>query len=209
MRCVAAILLLLSALPLEAGKSAAVSLIKKPPQTTEIANLEVPKPKQACPNWAWAAAIQLMLSEQDITDYKQTYWVMKSAGGELCIEKPIDLDQLKQLVDGDYKLSDGNDIHFQGVVTQGAPTDVGYFINQLKQGQTAMMLWHGKPFLLQAIEYDEYIYPNGQHTFEARKLTLLDPLTKEAAVFDKTKDDIKKLGGVFEVKVGPVDPFLY
>ncbi|HUN87809.1 MAG TPA: hypothetical protein VMU28_03400 [Terriglobales bacterium] len=202
-------LLLLSALPLPAGKSAAVPLMKKPTQTAEIPNLGVPKPKQNCPNWAWAAAIQLMLAEQKIADFDQTYWVMKSAGGELCIEKPIDLDDLKQLVDGDYKLSDGGDIHLQGIITPGAPTDVIYFADQLKQGQTALLLWRGRPYLLQAIEYDEYIYPNGQRMFEARTLTLLDPLTRQAEVFEKTKDDPSELGGVFEVKVGPVNPSRY
>lgn len=206
-----AILLLLLALPLWAGKNKNLNpnLMKKPPQTAEIANLEVPKPQQNCPNWAWAVAFQLMLAEQNITDYKQNYWVMKSAGGELCIEEPINLERLKQLVDGDYKLSDGNDMHFQGVITPGAPTDVSYFVEQLKQGRTAMLLWRGKPYVLQAIEYDEYIYPNGQRMFEARKLTLLDPITKKAEIFEKTKDDPAELGGVFEVKVGPVDPFKY
>lgn len=209
MRRAAVILLLLSALPLSADKNTAALPLKKPPQTAEIAHLDVPKPQQPCPNWAWAAAFELMLAEQNVSDYKQTYWVMKSAGGELCIEKPIDLDRLKQLVDGDYKLSDGNDVHFQAVVTPGAPTDVSYFVSQLQQGQTAMILWRGKVYVLQAIEYDEYIYPNGQRMFGARKLTLVDPLTERAEIFDRTKDDPSEIGGVFEVKVGPVDPFKY
>ena len=210
MKRAVAILLFLLALPLWAGKNKNLNpgLMKKPPQTAEIADLEVPQPKQNCPNWAWAAAFQLMLAEQNIADYKQNYWVMKSAGGELCIEEPIDLDRLKQWVDGDYKVADGSYMHFQGVVTP-ALTDVIYFVDQLKHGQTAMLLWHGKPYVLQAIEYDEYIFPNGQRMFEARKLTLLDPITKKADVFEKTKDDPSELGGVFEVKAGPVDPSKY
>lgn len=180
--------------------------MKKPPQTAEIASLTVPKPKQACPNWAWAAAVQLMLQEQQVSGFDQEYWVLKSAGGELCIEQPVDLDQLKQWIDADYVLNDGSHVHFEGVITPGAPQDVSYFVAQLQNGQTAMVLYKGRPCVLKAIEYDEYLYPNGQRMFEARKLTMLDPLAKAPIVFDKTKDDVADLGGVFEVKVEPVNP---
>ena len=182
-------------------------LVKKPPQTAEIAALVVPKPKQACPNWAWAAAVQLMLEQQQTTGFDQEYWVMKSAGGELCIEQPVDLERLKRWIDGEYVLNDGSHAEFDATITPGAPQDVSYFVNLLQKGRTAMVLWQGRPCVLKAIEYDEYIYPNGQRTFEARKLTIIDPLAKSPIVFDKTKDGIADLGGVFEVKVGPVDRF--
>jgi hypothetical protein len=192
---------------LSAFGQVAPMLVKKPPQTAEIASLVVPKPNQACRNWAWAAVVQLMLQEQQIKGYDQDYWILKSAGGELCIEKPLDLDQLKQLIDGDYVLVDGGRMHFGGVITTGAPQDVSYFIAQLQKGRTAMVLYKGRPCVLKGIEYNEYIYPNGQRMLEATKLTLIDPLAKAPVVFDRMKDDIADLGGVFEVKVEPVDPF--
>jgi hypothetical protein len=206
MRQAVAVLLLFSLLPVWATKKPGYfpTLVKKDPQTAEITELKVPTLKQACPNWAWASAIELMLEEQNVSEYKQDYWVTKSAGGELCIEKPIDLDQLKQWVDGDYKLDDGSDAHFEAAVTAGAPQDVSHFVQDLKDGHTALLLWKGKPYLLKAIEYDEYIFPNGQRMFEARKLTLVDPVSKESAVFEKLKDDLDDIGGMLEVKVGPV-----
>ena len=209
MKLAAALLLIVSALPLWAGKKQpiGVGLTKLPPQTAQIDDLKVPKPKQACPNWVWASAFQLMLEQQQVTDFNQEYWVLKSAAGELCIETPIDFDQLKQWVDGDYLLSDGNHVHLEGVITPGAPQDISHFVQQLKDGRTALVLWKGRPYLLQAIEYDEYIYPNGQRMFEARKLTLLDPLAKAPVIFEKTKDDIADIGGMFEITVGPVDHF--
>lgn len=182
-------------------------LVKKPPQIAEIASLKVPQPKQACPNWAWAAAVQLMLQQQQVTGFDEEYWILKSAGGELCIEQPVDLDQLKQWIDGEYVLNDGTHADFDSTITPGAPQDVSYFVDLLQKGHTAMVLWKGRPCVLKAIEYDEYVYPNGQRTFEARKLTLIDPLAKAPIVFDKTKDDMADLGGVFEVKVGPVNHF--
>lgn len=210
MRRVIAILLLLAAVPVCAEKTKKQinpMLVKKPPQTAEIASLKVPEPKQACPNWAWAAAVQLMLQEQQVSGFDQEYWVLKSAGGDLCIEKPIDLDQLKQWIDGEYVLDDGTHAEFDSTVTEGAPPDVSYFVAQLQKGRTVMVLFKGRPCVLKAIEYDEYIYPNGQRMLQGRKLTLLDPLSKTPIVFDRTKDDIADLGGVLEVKVGPVNHF--
>jgi len=203
----AAIFLFLFTVPLWGGKKPRPTLVREDPKTVEIAGLTVPKPKQACPNWAWASAVELILEKQDVVDYKQTYWIMKSAGGELCIESAVDLDQLKRWIDGDYKLPDGSDVHFETTVTPGAPQDVGYLIRLLQEGHPAMVLWQGRPLVLQAVEYDEYIYPNAQRMFEARKLTMIDPLAKDPVVFDKTKDDPKDMGGVLEVKVGPVEHF--
>ena len=190
---------------LHAGKKPRPTLVKQPPKTAEIADLKIPTPKQACPNWAWATAVELMLEKQNVVDYKQTYWILKSAAGELCIETPIDLDQLKHWVDGDYKLMDGSDVHFEGTVVSGPPQDVGYLIRLLQEGRPALVLWRGRPLILQSVEYDEYIYPNNQRMYEARKLTMLDPLAKDPIVFDKTKDDPADLGGVFEVRVGPIE----
>jgi hypothetical protein len=196
----------LACIPLWAGKKKQFpSLVKLPPKTVDIAGLEVPNPKQACPNWAWAAAVELMLHRQNVTDYPQTYWIYKSAGGELCIEAPIDLSQLKKWVDGNYKLMDGSDAHFEATVVAGAPQDVGYLIRLLQQGTPALVLWKGRPLVLQALEYDEYIYPNAQRMYEARKLTLLDPFGKQPLVFDKATDDMSEIGGVLAVTVGPVE----
>lgn len=208
MRRAAILLLVVAAIPLWGGKKPLYpSLVKKPPETAEIAKLTIPKPKQDCPNWAWAAAVQLMLEQQQVPDFKQDYWILKSAGGELCIEKPIDLDQLKQWVDADYVLMDGRHVHLEGVITPGAPQDVSHFVDLLKKGRTAMVLWRGRPMLLKALEYDEYIYTNGQRMFEARKLTMIDPLAKDPVVFEKTKGNMDDFGGMFEVNVGPVNPF--
>ena len=209
MRRAAAILLIISALPLLAGdkKVTLGPLVKRDPQTAEIKDLQVPKPKQACPNWAWAAVVQLMLEKQNVTDYPQTYWVLKSAAGELCIESPIDLNQLKHWVEGDYILSDSSHVHFGGIVTPGAPQDVAHLVALLREGHPVMVIWQGRACVLKSIEYDEYIYPNNQRMFEARKLVLVDPLAKDPVLIDKTKDDLSQFGGVFELKVGPIDHF--
>jgi hypothetical protein len=202
---VIALALLLTVPALAGSKKPLPTLVKKPPQTIEIPNLEAPQPKQPCANWAWAAAVQLMLEKQKVTDYPQTYWVLKSAPGEVCIETPVDLAQLKQWIDGNYKLMDGTDAHFEAMVIAGAPQDVGYLVRLLREGIPPMIVYEGHPLILQALEYDEYIYPNDQRMFEARKLTMIDAVAKKPIIFEKGKDNIDDLGGVLEIKVGPVE----
>src|SRR5215813_11996567 len=183
-------------------KPKGASLVKLPTATAEVKGLEVPRPKQACPNWAWAALLELMLAERDF-DLKQTYWVLKAFPGELCVESPVNLDYIRDTVKGDYVLMDGRHVHLSGVVTKGAPTDVGYLIANLREGHPLMLLWRGRPVLLQSIDYDEYVYPNDQRMFEALKLTMIDPLDDKPVVFEKGTDAMSDLGGVFEVRVGP------
>lgn len=185
-----------------ADKPKGAPLVKLPRKTIEIKDLEVAHPKQPCPNWSWAAALETMLLRQQI-DLDQRYWVMKAYPGELCIETPIDLEFIQRLVKGDYVMLDGRKVHIEGVVTRGAPTDVGNLIIHVRDGQPLMMLWQGRPVLLQALDYDEYVYPNSQKMYEATKLTLVDPLSGKTIVFEKGTDNMSDLGGVFELQITP------
>jgi hypothetical protein len=207
LKVIVTLTLVFAVLPLSAAtkRKPFPTLVKQAPQTAEIPNLEVPTPKQSCPNWAWAVAVQLMLEKQKVVDYPQTYWILKSAPGELCIDSPVDLADLKHWIDGNYKLMDGNDAHFEAVVVSGPPQDVGYLIRLLRDGVPPLILYGGRPLVLQAVEYDEYIYPNNQRMYEARKLTMIDPVSRQPVVFEKLKDNADRLGGVLEVKVGPVE----
>jgi hypothetical protein len=147
-----------------------------------------------------------MLARQNV-DLKQTYWILKANAGELCIETPVSLNALKRTVDGDYVLLDGRQVHLEGVVTPGAPRDVGYLVGSLREGRPLMMLWQGRPMVLQSMDFDEYIYPNNQRMFEAVRLKLVDPLGDAPVVFEKLNHSMSDLGGVFEVRVGPIEHF--
>lgn len=204
MRFTACLLLLLAnTMAISASPQKRASLIKLDPATVQIAGLELLKPKQPCRNWAWASVVELMLAKQKVT-LSQTELILKSNLGELCIETPVDFKAIGKVVDGDYVLDDGSKVQVESVIIGGAPTDVGYLIDSVKQGRPLLMLWRGRPVVLQGLEYDEYIYPNNQRMYEARKLTLLDPLGDKPLVFDKLVDSPSELGGVFEVRVGPV-----
>ncbi len=184
-----------------AGKKPNATLIKLPPNTAEIKTLSLVRAKQPCPNWAWAAIVEMMLAKQDAADLKQSDWIQKGYFGELCVDTPVDLESVKHVIDGDYVLMSGRKVRFETVIANGAPTDVGHLIQSVNEGTILMLLRRGRPMVLRSLEYDEYIYPNNQRMFEARTLTLVDPITGQSEVFDKIKDDLNELGGMLEVRV--------
>jgi hypothetical protein len=192
-------------LTMQAGKKQGLSLAKLPTATVEIKSLAIPVAKQKCPNWAWAAAVEMMLARQGV-DIKQTDWILKANGGELCIETTPVLEDIKRAVQGNYVQPDGSKIHIAGIVTKGAP-DVGYLVGSLRDERPLLILYGGRVLVLQSVLYDEYIYPNNQRMFEVVKLTLLDPLGGPPVIFDKATDDPALVEGIFEVRVGPIEPF--
>lgn len=197
------LLLLLLALPAWAGKKPRATLVKLDPATIRLSELKFPELKQPCINWVWAGAVEAMLAHQDVTDLKQTHWVLKAYAGEICSEVPLDFGALKKVVDGDYVLLDGRKINLEVIVTPGTPWDMGYLIRSLRENQPLLMIWRGRPVILTGMEYDEYIYPNNQRMFEARKLWFLDPLGGKPDTFDKATDDPAEITGIFEVRAGP------
>jgi hypothetical protein len=147
----------------------------------------------------------MMLARQGV-DIKQVDWIMKANGGEVCIESTPVLDDVKRVVTGNYVQPDGSKIHISGIVTKGA-NDVGYLIGSLREERPLLILLGGRVLVLQSLLYDEYIYPNNQRMFEVVKMTLLDPLGGDPVIFDKAADDPGLVQGIFEVRVGPIEPF--
>ncbi len=207
MRRLSVLLLLLVPVALYGGKPKPhPTLVKLPAAVAEIKGLELPNLKQHCTNWAWAAAIELMLARQDV-HLTQDYWVLKANGGEVCVQSLPALDDLKRLVDGNYVLLDGRNIHLEGVVTPGPPQDVGYLIRLMREGRPLLVVYREQVMVLQSVEFDEYIYPNDQRMYEVEKLVMLDPLGDKPVTFDKAKDNPAEIMGVFEVRSGPIEHF--
>jgi hypothetical protein len=182
------------------------TLVKLDPATEQIHGLTVPVPKQRCPNWAWAAEVEAALLRQQVV-LDQTSIIVKANGGELCVEGPVDLAEIKRGVEQVFVQPDGSKVQITAIVTAGVPSDIGYLIRSLRAGQVLIALWQGHPVVLQSVEYDEYIYPNNQRMYEARKLTFLDPMQEKPIVVDKSTDQLSDLGGVIEVRAGPVEHF--
>jgi len=198
-------LILVNAVIAFAGKKTGVAITKLPTKTVEIKSLVIPVPKQHCPNWAWAAVVEMMLARQDVA-IGQTDWILKANAGELCIETTPDLSEIKHVVTMNHVQPDGSKVHIKGIVTPDA-TDVGYLVTSVRDQRPLMMLIGGRVLVLQSLDYDEYIYPNNQRMFEIVKMVLLDPFGGKPIVFDRLEDDTSQIGGVFEVRVGPIEPF--
>lgn len=184
------------------NKKKGATLVKMPPATVQIESLNLVKPKQPCLNWAWASAMETLLAREKV-EVSQTEMILKTDLGELCIDAPVDLLKIKKLLDGRYVLADGSKVMVEVVVTSGPPTDVGYLVKQTKLNHPLLLTWKGRPLVLQSVEYDEYIYPNSQRMFEARKLTMIDPLFDKPVTFEKLVDDTNDLGGTLELLVTP------
>jgi hypothetical protein len=202
--CILAILLYCSS-AMFAGKKQGLSLTKLPTATVEIKSLTFPHPKQRCPNWAWAVTVEMMLAQQGV-DIKQSDWILKANGGELCIESTPVLEDIRRVVTGNHVQPDGSKIHISAIVTKDV-TDVGYLVGCLRDDRPLLVLYGGRILVLQSLLYDEYIYPNNQRMFEAVKMTLLDPLGGDPVIFDKSTNDPAVVQGILELRVGPIEPF--
>jgi hypothetical protein len=202
------VLTLLSALivPATAGKKPkGAPLVRLPDQHAEVAHLTLAKPAQQCENWAWAVGLEAILEAQQVS-LKQTFWVQKANGGELCIDAPPGLARLANVVDGQYVLDDGRKIRLQSRYLVGAPTIPDDIIAPIRQGVPIVLFWKWRALVVRSVVYDEYIYPNGQRMFEIREMRLLDPLVpaKEREVsFVNGRDDPADISGVFQVTVIP------
>lgn len=182
------------------------TLVKLDPQTETIDDLKLIDPKQSCLNWEWASIVENSLSRQGLA-LSQTDLILKANGGEVCVLAAIELTEIKKAVEGIYVQPDGSKVEVDAIVLPGVPRDVGYLLGRIRDQRPILILWRGHPYALKAIEYDEYVYPNDQRMYEARKLMLLDPESGKLVTFDKEKDNALDLGGTLEVRVGPVQHF--
>lgn len=214
----------LSLLAEAAKKPKGVPLYKRPNQVAEAANVSLPAPAQLCANWAWAAALEAMLGRSGVT-LNQHYWVQKTAGGELCLDRPmpvreagrrtmspdilpIDLDTYAHAVAGNYTLDDGRKVTLAAQVEAGAPDDPGPLITTVRAGNPTLLFWHNRTYVIYGVVYDEYIYPTGQRMYVIKEMKLLDPLMKgeqQKVSFVSDKDDPAEIQGTMQVMATPVE----
>lgn len=200
------LLALIAALPLVAGnKPKGAPLVRLADQRVELKAFWMPTPAQKCANWAWAAVVEAMLRAQQVT-IRQNAWVQKANYGEVCIETAPTVEALARVIDGSYVLDDGRHVRLQSRYIVGAPTAPDDLIISLRRGRPLLMFWKSRAFVVHAVVYDEYVYPNGQRMFQIKEIKLLDPLLsgKQREVsFVNGHDNPGEVGGVFRVEVVP------
>ncbi|MEO5936599.1 MAG: hypothetical protein ABIP81_05250 [Terriglobales bacterium] len=211
------ILILGSSLPAEAQKNKPRPEYMHRPAQKAIVK-DAPKgyvaAEQPCENYAWAAAVEMLLQQKQI-NIPQRDWVMKAYGGYKCISplSVADYTGLLRFINGDYTPAPERKVRLEAEFTPGAPMIPDTFILTFRNGEPLMLVWKGKPYLWYGVIYDEYIHANGNRMFELRELKLLDPLakndplakTKDAQLvsFVKGRDDPNQIDGVMRITVSP------
>ncbi len=192
------LILLLCPLALYGGQKKGASPTRRPDLTADV-KLNLIRARQPCENYAWAAALQMLLAAQDV-DLSQDYWIDRADGGQ-CRDHAASLEETARLLDGEYTLptADGaRRVRLTAQVTAGPPS-ADHIIAGLLEGHPALLLWKKRAYVLVGVLYDELTYSSGQKDFEIRELRLLNPLAPpdqpDTAVFSPATDDPATLDG--------------
>jgi hypothetical protein len=176
----------------------------KPDQTIDLTGeTKLITAKQNCENWALAAGLEAMLKSQNVA-LDQNYWVMRLAGGELCIDDLPTIDAITKVVNREFVLDDGRHVRLEAHFAPGPPVIVDSVIAGLKLQQISLMLWRGHPYFLTGITYDERIGRDGTRFFEVKELRLANTFTKLPGVtFEKGRDNPDEIQGILSITVQP------
>lgn len=172
----------------------------KPDQTADLASdTKLNTAKQNCENWAVAAGLETMLQQQNVP-LDQSFWVMRLNGGELCLDDMPTIDALKLVVNRDFVLDDDRHVRLEIHFTPGPPVSIDSIIAGLKQQQVTLLLWHGHPYYLTGVTYDERIGRDGTRFFEVKEIRLANTYPKLPGVtFQKGRDDPAEIQGILSV----------
>jgi hypothetical protein len=172
----------------------------KPDQTADLAaETKLSTAKQSCENWAVAAGLETMLQRQNVS-LDQSFWVMRLNGGELCVDDLPTIDALKLVVNHDFVLDDGRHVRLEIQFTPGPPVSIDSVIAGLKLQQVTLLLWHGHPYYLTGMTYDERIGRDGTRFFEVKEIRLANTYPKLPGVmFQKGRDDPAEIQGILSV----------
>jgi hypothetical protein len=203
LRSITLLILLLTALLSADDKKKQRVLYVKPEQTADLEPAKVITAKQKCENWALAAGLETLFKREGVA-FDQNYWVTRLSGAEVCHQELPSPDDFAHAVSQDVVLSDGRHVHLEATLVSGAPTDIDAIIAGIKRQQLALLLWHGHPYYLTGVTYDERIGANGWRLFEVRELRLADTFEKlPAATFQKGRDNADEINGLVTVSVTP------
>ena len=177
----------------------------KPDQTADLAqDTKLNTAKQSCENWALAAGLETMLQQRNVA-LDQSFWIMRLNGGELCVDDLPAIDALKSVVNRDFVLDDGRHVRLEIHFEPGPPVNIDPVIAGLKLQQVSLLLWHGHPYYLTGVTYDERIGRDGTRFFEVKEIRLANTYAKLPGItFQKGRDDPAEIQGILTVAVLPL-----
>jgi hypothetical protein len=173
----------------------------KQDQTADLAPSKMNTARQNCENWALAAGLETILQQQNVA-LDQSFWVMRLNGGELCIPEMPSMDALARVVNKEFVLEDGRHVRLELHFVPGAPVDIGALIAGLKQQRLSLFLWHGHPYYMSGVTYDERIGRDGSRVFIVKELRLADTYAKQPGItFQRDRDNVDEIAGILTVSV--------
>ena len=157
--------------------------------------------KQNCENWALAAGLETMLRQQHVA-LDQNFWVMRMAGGDLCLDELPKIDSITQALNREFVLDDGRHVHLEAHFIAGAPVSIDPVIVGMKLQQVSLLIWRGHPYFLSGITYDEHIGQNGTRFFVLKEMRLANTFPKlPGSTFEKGRDNPDDIQGILTVTV--------
>ena len=186
-----------------------VTLLARPNQVVDINGLKVPELAQKCENFGWAAGVELILRLQGVS-LDQKYWVTKMDSGEVCQQQLRPMDELAQVIDGEYLLDVGRKVRLKTRYTTGAPTVLDEMIVSIREGSPWLFIWKGHPYLVDGLMYDEFIGPNNARIFMVKEIKLLDVMAtpddpQRQVTFVRGRDSLDQVNGTMTVRATPVE----
>jgi len=199
---IALIILLLTVFLHAADKKKRGVIMVNPGQTADLETAKMATARQNCESWALAAGLETLLRRQDVT-LDQDYWIARLNGGGLCRPLPA-LDSLAERINQEITLPDTRHVRLELNLFVGAPVSADPLISGIKNQQLWLLVWRGHPYYLTGATWDEQIMINGQRSFDVKELRLADTWAKKPdVVFQRGRDDLSEIDGVFTVSVIP------
>jgi hypothetical protein len=183
------------------GNAQKQRVLVNPDQTADLAPAKMSTARENCENWALAAGLETILQRQNV-GLDQSFWIRRLNGGELCIAEMPSIDALAQVVNKEFVLEDGRHVRLELHFVPGAPVDIGGLIAGLKQQQLSLFLWHGHPYYMSGVTYDERIGRDGSRVFLVKELRLADTYAKQPGItFQRDRDKADEITGILTVSV--------
>jgi hypothetical protein len=114
------------------------------------------------------------------------------------------MDTLARVVNKEFVLEDGRHVRLELHFVPGAPVAIGAVIAGLKLQQVSLLLWHGHPYYMSGVTYDERIGRDGSRMFVVKELRLADTYAKQPGItFQRDRDNADEIAGILTVSVIP------
>lgn len=158
-----------------------------------------PKLPENCPSARWARFVDAATSRQGL-GMPEGFWHGKLFGNFHCIEN-VSPGRIAEALQGDYTMDSGSRYKI-AVVSHRTFPDPETIVLGHHNGEMLVLVWKGRPYVLDDIEGVEYRGRNSRR-FHLKRLRLLDPVAGEFVYFDSGVDKVTEISFSFYLYVTP------